>query len=60
MSDKNWIQGAIKHPGQLHKDLGVPQGETIPVSKIKEASKGNSKTAQRARLALKLRYFRKK
>ena len=24
---KNWIKGAIKKPGQLHKDLGVPQGE---------------------------------
>lgn len=48
---KNWIKGAIKRPGQLHKDLGVPQGEKIPQSKIDAAAKGKGKTAQRARLA---------
>lgn len=53
--NKNWIKNAIKKPGQLHKDLNIPQGHTIPVSKIKKVSKGNSKTAQRARLALRLR-----
>ncbi len=51
----NWIQGAIKHPGQLHKDLGIKQGAVIPVDRIKAAAKGNGKTAQRARLALRLR-----
>ena len=28
-----WIQGAIKHPGALHRALGVPEGETIPAKK---------------------------
>lgn len=23
---KNWMQGAVKKPGQLHKDLHVPAG----------------------------------
>ena len=29
-----WIQEAIKHPGALHKQLGVPEGEKIPAGKI--------------------------
>ena len=50
---KNWIKGAIKRPGQLHKDLGVPQGQKIPQSKITAALAGRygAKTAQRARFA---------
>ena len=48
---KNWVAGAIKKPGALHRDLGVPEGEKIPKSKIKAAEKGGGKTAQRARLA---------
>jgi len=48
---KNWIKGAIKKPGQLHRDLGVPQGEKIPASKIDAAAKSKGKIGQRARLA---------
>ncbi len=47
----HFIQGAIKHPGALHRDLGVPQGEKIPKAKIKAAEQGGGKTAARARLA---------
>jgi len=47
-----WIQGAIKHPGALHKQLGVPQGEKIPAKKLaKAAHSENPKLAKRARLA---------
>lgn len=31
---KNWISGAIKHPGALHRALGVPQGQKIPAGKL--------------------------
>jgi hypothetical protein len=31
---KNWIAGAIKHPGALHKELHVPAGEKIPAKKL--------------------------
>lgn len=31
---KKWIQDAIKHPGRLHKHFDIPEGETIPMSKI--------------------------
>lgn len=47
----NFISSAIKKPGQLHRDLGVPQGKPIPKGKIAAAAKGSGKTAQRARLA---------
>jgi hypothetical protein len=48
---KKWISGAIKRPGQLHRDLGVPQGEKIPKSKIEAAAARGGKVGQRARLA---------
>jgi hypothetical protein len=48
---KNWIAKAIKKPGQLHKDLGVPQGQKIPKAKLEAAAKQKGKVGQRARLA---------
>jgi len=59
MAKKKWIGGAIKKPGQLHRDLGVPQGKKIPASKIAAAAKGKGKTAQRARLAQTLKGMNK-
>jgi hypothetical protein len=35
--DKKWIAGAIKHPGSLHKALGVPMGKNIPEKKLEKA-----------------------
>ena len=49
-----WIQKAIKKPGALHRDLGVPEDEKIPKSKIKAAAKEGGKVGQRARLAITL------
>jgi hypothetical protein len=51
MATKNWIQGAIKKPGALHKDLGVPQGKPIPAKKLAAAASKGGKVGQRARLA---------
>jgi len=48
---KKWIQGAIKHPGALHKELGVPQGEKIPAKKLEKAAHSSGKLGKRARLA---------
>ena len=56
MAEK-WIQGAIKHPGALHRQLGVPQGKKIPASKLEEAAKKGGKLGARARLAMKLKSF---
>jgi hypothetical protein len=47
-----WIQGAIKHPGSLHKALHVPAGEKIPAKKLEKASHSeNPKLARKANLA---------
>jgi hypothetical protein len=54
-----WIQKAIKKPGQLHKDLGVPQGEKIPAKKLAAAAAKGGKVGQRARLAETLKSMKK-
>lgn len=56
----NFIQGAIKKPGQLHRDLNVPQGKKIPQSKIKAAASKGGKVGERARFALTLKKLRPK
>jgi hypothetical protein len=56
---KKWIQGAIKHPGALHRALGVPEGKDIPESKKREAAKRPGKVGRQARLALTLAKMRK-
>lgn len=57
---KNWVKGAIKHPGALHKELGVPQGQKIPQAKLEKAASKDGKEGQRARLAETLGSFKKK
>lgn len=49
--EKKFIQGAIKKPGALHAELGVPQGEKIPAAKLNAAAKKGGKLGQRARFA---------
>lgn len=48
---KKWISKAIKHPGALHKQLGVPAGKKIPAKKLAAAAEKGGKLGQRARLA---------
>lgn len=48
---KKWIQKAIKHPGALHKELGVAAGKKIPAKTLNKAAKAGGKLGQRARLA---------
>jgi hypothetical protein len=57
---KNWIAGAIKHPGALHEELHVPKGKKIPTSKLKKAEKKGGKIGKRARLAETLKGFKHK
>lgn len=55
-----WIQGAIKHPGALHRELGVKAGKKIPASKLKKAEHSkNPKLKKRAILAKTLESFHK-
>ncbi len=51
MAKKNWIKGATKNKGGLHRSLGVPQGKKIPASKIAAAAKKPGKVGKQARLA---------
>ncbi len=55
--DKKFIQKAIKHPGALHEDLGIPQGEKIPEETLREAAKQPGKVGQRARFAETLKHM---
>ena len=52
---EKWIQKAIKHPGALKKQLGVPADEKIPAGKLEKATHAKGKLGQRARLAKTLR-----
>ncbi len=49
--EEKWIQKAIKKPGALKKQLGVPADEPIPAGKLKAAAEKGGKLGQRARLA---------
>jgi len=57
---KQWIQGAIKHPGALRKTIGVKEGEKIPASKLETAASKGGVTGRRARLAITLAKLRRK
>jgi hypothetical protein len=48
---KKWIAGAIKHPGALHRQLHVPQGQSIPAKKLAAAAQKGGVLGRRARLA---------
>ncbi len=49
---EKWIAGAVKHPGALHRELGVPEGKKIPAKKLEKAEHSkNPKLAKRAHLA---------
>ena len=54
---KHFIAGAIKHPGALHRELGVPQGKKIPKSRLRAAAKKGGKLGERARLAITLSHM---
>lgn len=56
---KKWIAGAIKHPGALHAELGIPQGKKIPAGTLSKEAKAPGKLGQRARLAETLKGFRR-
>jgi hypothetical protein len=57
---KNWIAGAIEHPGALRKTAGVKKGEKIPAGELEKlAHSRDETTARRARLAQTLGKLRK-
>lgn len=60
MAKKNWIAGAIKHPGALHEELGIAEGKKIPKKKLEKAAKKPGIEGKRARLAETLGKLRRK
>lgn len=54
-----WIQAAIKHPGALHKELGVKKGDSIPAKKLAKAARAKGVLGRRARLAETLEHLHK-
>ena len=48
---KNWIAGATKNKGALHRNLGVPEGQKIPAKNLSAAAKKPGKVGKEARLA---------
>lgn len=55
----NFIQKAIKKPGALHEQMGIPKGEKIPAKRLAAAAKKPGKLGQRARFAQVLKGFKK-
>ena len=55
----NFIAGAIKKPGALHAELGVPQGQKIPAATLAKAANAGGKLGERARFAEELKGFNK-
>ena len=57
----NWIAGATKNKGALHRELGVPDGKKIPAKKLAAAAHSDNPTERkRAQLAKTLGKLRKK
>ena len=57
---EHFIQKAIKHPGALHRELGVPQGKKIPPKKLARALHSKNPTERkRAQFAEELKGFHK-
>lgn len=60
MAEK-WISKAIKHPGKLHRELGVKEGKKIPAKKMAKALHSKNPTIRKeANLAKTLGKMRKK
>lgn len=52
----NWIKGATKNKGALHRELGVPEGKKIPEKKLEKAEHSSNPTeVKRANLAKNLK-----
>jgi hypothetical protein len=56
----HWMESAVKHPGALHRELGVAAGKKIPRAKLAKAAHSSNPTLRkRAVLAETFAKFRK-
>jgi hypothetical protein len=58
MAAKKWIQGAIEHPGALHKALGVKKGSKIPAGKLEVKESDSPRMSKMKTLAKTLKKLR--
>jgi hypothetical protein len=49
--DKNWIAGATKNEGGLHKSLGIPEDKKIPKKDLKVKPGDSTKVKKQKNLA---------
>lgn len=57
---EQWMKGAVKKPGALHKALHVPADKKIPAGKLAKAAKSSSPLMRkRANLAKTFKKFSK-
>ena len=55
----NWIAGATRNKGGLHRTLGIPQSKKIPRYLIEQEAKTKGRGGKQARLALTLEGLRR-
>ena len=56
----NWIAGAVKNKGGLHRSLNIPEGQKIPEKRIVKAEHSSDERVRReANLAMTLKHMRK-
>lgn len=57
----NWIAGATRRKGALHRNLGIPLGEKIPKARLNAAANSDNPTiSKEAQLAKTLKGLSKK
>ena len=57
MTRNHFIKSAIKHAGSLHRQLGIPPTQKIPLKTLQAAARKGGVLAKRANLAITLRSF---
>jgi hypothetical protein len=55
----NWIAGATKNKGGLHRSMGIAAGKKIPAKKLAAAAKKGGKIGKQAQLAETLKGLRR-
>jgi hypothetical protein len=57
--DGDWIAGAVKNKGGLHRKLGIAEDKKIPAKRLNAAAKKGGVEGKEARLAKTLKGFHK-
>lgn len=45
---RRWMRGAVRRPGKLHEDMGVPEGESLATADILSHMEGVAREMGRA------------